>query len=80
VETKEIFILTLGIGMGVLMFIVLPIIIAVFIYKDAQKRPGLGSPISFAMIALFTPLYLGIVYYLYQLDEYQTKLYDENKD
>ena len=64
--------------MGVVMFIALPILISFFIYRDAKKRPGLGSPLSFAMIALLTPLYLGIVYYLYQLDEYQTRMYDEN--
>lgn len=64
--------------MGLLMFIILPIVMAIFIYKDVKKHPGLGSPMSFAVIAVLTPLYLGIVYYLYQLDEYQTKLYDEN--
>ena len=73
----NIFILTLLISMAVIMFIALPVFAAFFIYKDCQKYPDLGSPLSYAMLALFVPFYLGIAYYLYKQDDYQTKKYNE---
>lgn len=73
----NIFILTLLITMGLLMFLGLPLVASIFIYKDAQKYPELGSAIMYAMVALLIPFYLGIVFYLFRLDTYQTKKYDE---
>lgn len=73
----NIFILTLLISMAIIMFILLPILAAFFIYKDAKKYPELGSALMYALMALFIPLYLGIVYYFYKQDEYQTKKYNE---
>lgn len=61
------------------MFVVLPILAGVFIYRHAKKHPDLGHPLQFALLAMFVPLYLGIVYYLYVYDEYQSKKYDEEK-
>lgn len=71
------FILTLLISMTFLMVFLLPALAAVFIYKDAKKTPEMGSPLTFALMAAFIPLYLGIVYYLYKADAYQSEKYNE---
>ncbi len=71
------FILTLLISMAVIMFILVPIVAGFFVYKDAQKYPQLGSPLSYALMAIFVPFYLGIAFYLYKQDEIQTKKYNE---
>ncbi len=63
--------------MTIIMFIFVPGIAAFFIYKDAQKYPDLGSPLTFALMAMFVPFYLGIAYYLYKQDDYQSKKYNE---
>ncbi len=76
-DTKAIFIMTLLITMAILMFIGVPLLSAIFIYKHAKKHPDLGNPLQFALLAAFVPLYLGLVYYLYRWDEYSTQLYDE---
>lgn len=78
-STKELFILTLLVTIAVTMFLVLPIVIGIGVYRHAKKHPDLGNPMSLALLAMFVPLYLGLVYYLYVYDEYQTKRYDESK-
>lgn len=69
-----------SITMTVVMFGIVPIIAAVFIFKHAKAHPGVGNPWAFAVMAVVIPLYLGIVYYLFQYDEYQTKKYDEEHE
>lgn len=73
----NIFVLTLLITMGIIMFLALPIAASIYIYKYTKKHPELGSAMSLALIALFVPFFLGIVYFLYHLDQVQTEIYDK---
>ena len=70
----------MSIVMTILMFGVLPIIASVVIFKHAKAHPGVGNPWGFAIMAVVIPLYLGIIYYLFQYDEYQSKKYNEEHE
>ena len=50
----------------------LPIIIAVFVYKDANKRVDCNA-ILWAIVAALVPLYIGLIVYLIIRRDYQLK-------
>lgn len=74
---NNLFILTLLIGVGVLTFLVSPTLIGYFVYKHASKHP-IGQPLQWSLIAALMPLYLGLVIYLFRIDQIDTKIYEEN--
>lgn len=75
---NNIFILTLLIGVVVLAFFVAPALIGYFVYKHASKHP-IGRPLQWALIAALTPLYLGLVIYMFKIDQIDQRIYDENE-
>lgn len=75
---NNLFILTLLVGVGVLAFFIAPALIGYFVYKHASKHP-IGSPLQWALIAALTPLYIGLVIYLFKIDQIDTQRYDENE-
>lgn len=75
---NNLFILTLLVGIGLLTFFIAPGIIGYFVYKHASKHP-IGSPLQWALIAALTPLYIGLVIYLFKIDQIDTRIYDENE-
>lgn len=50
----------------------IPIIIAVFVYKDAAKRQDC-SPILWALVAAFVPSFIGLVIYLLIRNDFPLK-------
>jgi len=75
---SNLFVLTLLVGIVLLTFFIAPILIGYFVYKHASKHP-IGHPLQWALIAAFTPLYLGVVIYLFRIDQIDTKFYEENE-
>jgi len=74
----NLFILTLLVGVGLLTFFIAPAIIGYFVYKHASKHP-IGQPLQWALICALTPLYIGLVIYLFKIDQIDTRINDENK-
>lgn len=74
----NLFILTLLIGVVVLAFFIAPTLIGYFVYKHASKHP-IGHPLQWALIAALVPLYLGLVAYMFKIDEIDRRIYDENE-
>ena len=75
----NLFILTLLIGVVVLAFFIAPTLIGYFVYKHASKHP-IGHPLQWALIAALVPLYLGLVAYMFKIDEIDRRIYDEKKE
>lgn len=50
----------------------IPIIIAIFVYKDASKRQDC-SPILWALVAAFVPSFIGLVIYLLVRNDFPLK-------
>jgi len=71
------FVLGLAISFGLLMFIVVPFVIARFIYLDAKKR-ALEGALGYALMAFFIPFYLGIALYLFKIDAMDSHQDDEH--
>jgi len=46
------------------MFMLVPIIIGIGIYRDVKKR-GKENALLWALLGIFVPLYLGLVMYLF---------------
>lgn len=74
----NLFILTLLIGVAVLTFFIAPALIGYFVYRHASKHP-IGQPLQWALIAVLTPLYLGLAIYLFKIDQIDTKIYEEKQ-
>lgn len=72
----NLFILTLLISVVVLAFLIAPSLIAYFVYKHASHHP-IGHPLQWALIAALVPLYLGLVAYMFKIDEIDRRIYDE---
>ena len=67
---------TLLISVVVLAFLIAPSLIAYFVYKHASHHP-IGHPLQWALIAALVPLYLGLVAYMFKIDEIDRRIYDE---
>jgi hypothetical protein len=72
-------ILTLAITFFLLMFIVVPLVVARYIYQDAQNRE-LEGPLWYALLAFFVPFYLGIAFYMFKVDAIESRAKDHHGD
>ena len=70
------FILTLAFSFGVTMFIVVPLVGARWIYRDAWAR-GLNAPMLYALMAFMVPFYLGFIFYVLKIDALDSATHDD---
>ena len=58
--------------LGILFAIGIPILIGVFVYRDAARRQDC-SPILWALVAALVPAYIGLIVYLIVRNDYPQK-------
>jgi Ni/Fe-hydrogenase subunit HybB-like protein len=55
--------------LGILFALAIPILIGVFVYRDASRRQDC-SPILWALVAALVPAYVGLIVYLIVRNDY----------